>query len=348
MKNFFRLPVIIGALPVTLTNGTTADATQVMSDLNWIINQTNANAAPLATTALINANNNFSVVQSGIAATAAAHFPVASQVQNNAFNTLTSTLGTNALTARVAELPLGAFVSGQVFTFIPSQTNTGPSNVTIDSAGSSIIFSNGNTLIGGELVAGNQVSIARDATRLNLLSGGAQALNLIARKTVSNAADLAITTGLDGTFDSYFIELTDIRPSTDAVTLQAQISQDAGANWLAAAGYGFVKLTVSDLAALATAVNAASNTIDMTIANLGSASGRTAVGKLQLWNPGASGNVHKFDWDLTIAFATSTGTIAKAWGSATFTTNNNAYNAIRFFMSSGNISGTAALYGYRR
>ncbi|WP_105132358.1 tail fiber domain-containing protein [Burkholderia sp. BE12] len=37
---------IIGNLPVTLQNGTTADASQVMSDLNYIANQVNANAMP--------------------------------------------------------------------------------------------------------------------------------------------------------------------------------------------------------------------------------------------------------------------------------------------------------------
>jgi hypothetical protein len=39
---------IIGNLPVTLQNGTTADASQVMSDLNFIVNQVNANAFPSA------------------------------------------------------------------------------------------------------------------------------------------------------------------------------------------------------------------------------------------------------------------------------------------------------------
>lgn len=38
---------IVGTLPVTLANGTTADASQVMSDLNFIANQVNANATPL-------------------------------------------------------------------------------------------------------------------------------------------------------------------------------------------------------------------------------------------------------------------------------------------------------------
>ena len=39
---------IIGSLPVTLTNNTLADATQVMTDLNFIISQVNAYAAALA------------------------------------------------------------------------------------------------------------------------------------------------------------------------------------------------------------------------------------------------------------------------------------------------------------
>lgn len=37
---------IIGTLPNTLTNGTPADATQVMADLNFIVSQVNTNAAP--------------------------------------------------------------------------------------------------------------------------------------------------------------------------------------------------------------------------------------------------------------------------------------------------------------
>ena len=38
---------IIGNLLNTLSNGTTADATQVMADFNYIVNQVNANAQPL-------------------------------------------------------------------------------------------------------------------------------------------------------------------------------------------------------------------------------------------------------------------------------------------------------------
>jgi len=40
---------IIGTLPNNLTNGTTADASQVMADFNFIVNQVNANANPIGT-----------------------------------------------------------------------------------------------------------------------------------------------------------------------------------------------------------------------------------------------------------------------------------------------------------
>lgn len=39
---------IVGALPISLTNGSVADANQVMTDLNFIASQVNANALPLA------------------------------------------------------------------------------------------------------------------------------------------------------------------------------------------------------------------------------------------------------------------------------------------------------------
>ncbi|MGH7750657.1 MAG: hypothetical protein ACREQ5_38690, partial [Candidatus Dormibacteria bacterium] len=45
LARFLRLGVIVGPLPNTLANGTLADATQVMADLNWIVNQVNTNAA---------------------------------------------------------------------------------------------------------------------------------------------------------------------------------------------------------------------------------------------------------------------------------------------------------------
>jgi hypothetical protein len=160
---------IVGSLPNTIANGQTADAVPLMADLNYIVSQVNANAASLSNTALLNSTNSFTMVQSGVAATNAANFPIASQAQNSVFNTFQSTLGTNTLTARIAALALSAWTTDAVFTFFPSQTNTGPVGITVDSAGSSSIFSGGQALVGGELRANVPAMVKRTSSRLELL-----------------------------------------------------------------------------------------------------------------------------------------------------------------------------------
>jgi hypothetical protein len=246
--DLFRPRLIVGALPVTLTNGTTADAVQVMADLNWIVNQVNANAVALTDAALVNANNNFSVVQSGIAAAQPANFPIASQVQNQVFNSLSSTLGTNTLTARCAALPLPSYAAGQVFTFVPSQTNTGPANLTVDSAGSSIIFTMGSTLVGGELRAGVPATVFYDGTKLNLENPSAPKLSnyqvvLGADVALNNTAAefnvLQVNTGGKGTwtfaatltlFDTIGPAEFSVRVTDGANTIASSVTQSRVAN----------------------------------------------------------------------------------------------------------------------
>lgn len=194
--NLMHAAAIIGALPVTLTNGTTADATQVMSDLNWIVNQVNANAAPLTDTARLSSNNNFTVAQSGVAASDPANFPIASQIQNNVFQTLSSTLGTNALTARIAALPLAAYAVGQVFSFHPSQGNTGSVTIDIDGLGSAVIKSRGSQLLGGELGSGN----ATIGAVVQVVSAGAQpVLELVNEGAHSDPGSVKAWMNFDGT-----------------------------------------------------------------------------------------------------------------------------------------------------
>lgn len=45
IREFLSLGIIIGALPNTVVNGQAVDAVPVMTDLNWIVSQVNANAA---------------------------------------------------------------------------------------------------------------------------------------------------------------------------------------------------------------------------------------------------------------------------------------------------------------
>lgn len=179
---------IVGALPVTLTNGTVADANQVMSDLQWIVDQVNANAAPLASVALLASANTFTQPQSGVSAVAPANFPLVTQVQNNVFNTLTSNLGTDFITARTVGVPITAYAAGQSFTFIPTQVNGDAVAIRIDGLGSTAIRSGNFPLMAGMLQSTVQ-SIRHDGNVFQLGAPPLQAyaFNPIVVPSVSGA-----------------------------------------------------------------------------------------------------------------------------------------------------------------
>jgi len=172
----FRPATIVGALPNTIANGQTADAVPLMADLNHIVNQVNANAAELSLTPQLANANTFTAVQSGVVATAAANFPIASQVQNAALTTLSSVAGDNTITARIQGLPLGAYTRGQIFSFVPAAGNSGATTINIDSLGAINIgrtLSSGFTVLNSsDLVAGMValVGLTSTATRAHLLT----------------------------------------------------------------------------------------------------------------------------------------------------------------------------------
>ena len=198
MKNieqFFRLAAIISALPNTISNGQTADATPVMADLNHIVNQVNANAADATLVPLLAAANSFTAVQSGLAATAAANFPIVTQIQDSVFLTLTSTLGTNTITARSLLLPLGALANGQIFTFAPSQTNSGPVTLNPDSLGATTVFRGGTNVMSGQIVANVPMALRYESPNFHVLGGTlTDAGSLIGTTLAANVVTSSLTT----------------------------------------------------------------------------------------------------------------------------------------------------------
>lgn len=111
---------IVNPLPNTIANGQLVDAVPVMANFNWLVSQVNGNACPATSgsgilkgngsggtsTAVagtdyagITSVNIFTQLQSGIAAVAGANFPIASQVQQSAFNTGTTGGTADAITA---------------------------------------------------------------------------------------------------------------------------------------------------------------------------------------------------------------------------------------------------------
>ena len=183
---------IISALPNTISNGQPADAVPLMADLNHIVNQVNANAQEAGLAALLAAANTFTLVQSGVAATSAANFPIASQVQDFVFNTLTSTLGTNTVTARTTPLALSAYTGGQIFSFLPAQVNSGAVTLNINGVGAAPVMWMGTALRGGELSSTVPALVRYQSPNMHLLDAAPAPRAWTPEGTFATVGDLNI------------------------------------------------------------------------------------------------------------------------------------------------------------
>jgi hypothetical protein len=154
---------IIGSLPYTLTNGTTADAGQVMANYAYIISQVNANAAKAG------ANSNITSIVGLTTPLAKGQGGSATYVGG------TSTGTANVQAVATGITPAGFTLSaGNTVEFIAGYTNTGaltlayngtPATAVLKLSASGLI-----PLSGGEIVAGNPVVAFFDGTQFDLLT----------------------------------------------------------------------------------------------------------------------------------------------------------------------------------
>lgn len=364
--DFLRLASIIGSLPNNIQNGQTEDATTVMANFNWIVNQVNANAAALSTVALLTSANTFTQVQSGVSATAAANFPIASQVQNSVFLTLTSTLGTNTITARCAALTIGALTNGQIFTFVPSQTNTGPVDLNPDGLGNTRILMMGTNVVAGKIIKDVPLAVRYESPYLHAvnalgtmatqaasavaITGGTMSgvpleaanggsLVLLGTQTASSSASLDFTSLMSATYESYVLELLDLLPATDNVQMFLLTDTNNGASWTTT-GYSWAANQNTTVAA----AGAAGNTTDagIRIANVvGNGAGRSVCGTVRM-----QATAVQFHCVYQTACVDNAGLYTSFQG--TGISIEQTVNAVQLKFSSGNIaSGKARLYGLK-
>lgn len=92
------------------------------------------------------------------------------QVQGGAATFITVT-GTDTLTGTVVPA-LSAYATGNQFSFLVANTNTGAVTINVDGIGSKAITRTGTTaLVAGDMVAGQAVEIIYDGTRFQLVNG---------------------------------------------------------------------------------------------------------------------------------------------------------------------------------
>jgi microcystin-dependent protein len=154
-------------LPVTLTNGTLADANQVMSDFNAIVTGVNTNGAK-------NGAN------SDITSLSALTTPITpAQGGSNVY------VGTGSGTANaqlvVTPVPTGyALTSGYTTNFIPSATNTSATTLSVAGTTAKAVLRQTSAglqpLVGGEIVVNQMATVIYDGTQYELINNAAGAI----------------------------------------------------------------------------------------------------------------------------------------------------------------------------
>lgn len=177
-------------------------------------------------------------------------------------------------------------------------------------------------------------------------------LVLLSTQTASSSATISFTTGLDSTYDEYIFKFINIRPATDSVRLQFNLSTDGGTNYNVTktstyfyayqyendSSQGLFYEPNDDLAQSTAFQNIASFT--------GNGADECIVGSLQLFNPSSTTYVKHFisncnDYN---RLDISVNNFIAGYGNTT-----SVVNAIRFQMSSGNIAdGIFKMYGVKK
>lgn len=203
--------------------------------------------------------------------------------------------------------------------------------------GNTTISTSGNTL---QLPAGTQLNGSTIST-----GGAGGAWTFINSTTVSGTvSSIDITSGIDGTYDMYVLELIKVEPDTTGGRFMYLRTSTDGGSTFDSSGYSYGSGTITDAAA-GVDINASTSDsfIRLSDAGLGNNAGEYLAGFIYLVKPSAAANFVCF-WDLAgLTYPTSKA--LRVFGSGQRETAADV-DAIRIYMSSGNIvGGTVRLYG---
>ena len=186
---------------------------------------------------------------------------------------------------------------------------------------------------------------------ITVLANASDGITLISSQTASNSASISFTSGLTSTYKAYKFVFVNIRPATDDVGFQFNLSTDGGSN------YNATKTTTSFYASHNEADSSTSlvyyGSIDLAqstgfqflTGGTGNGADECLGGSLQLFNPSSTTYVKHFMTNVNDYVSDNQSINLYIAGYANTTS---AVNAIQFKFSSGNIDdGTIYLYGIK-
>jgi len=165
---------------------------------------------------------------------------------------------------------------------------------------------------------------------------------LLSTQTASNSATIEFTSDINSTYNEYVFKVTDVIPATDEVGLRFETSTDGGSSW------GVTKTTASfkaehDVAAPSTEViywtGVAQATTTITLSDsLGNVAPESGVATVKLFNPSSTTYVKHVLAETQIWKAGAGANRSNHLFVGGYLNTTSAINAVRFKMSSGNIT----------
>jgi len=225
-----------------------------------------------------------------------------------------------------------------------------PNDGTI-SFGANVIFDTDLTFTGNNSFAGTTVFTgATSFSALNTFTGEVVLSNAANRgnwvrlttQEASSSASIEFTSLINSTYNTYLFECTNVVPATDDVSLDMQFSTNGGSSYKTDAfyNYGYAHTFGGGGAFQGTGTD---TKINVSVA-IGSASTEFTNSSVLLYNP-AETDIHKAV-SFVSAHNAADGNVVCDYGAGNYTNSIAAVDAVKFFMSSGNIaSGTFTMYG---
>jgi len=171
---------------------------------------------------------------------------------------------------------------------------------------------------------------------------------LISTSTASNAASVAITSGIDSTYDEYMFVFTDIGPATDNTNFTFQCSTDGGSNYnLTLTSTAFAAFHSEDNSEATLTYRTGSDLAQSTgfqhlAEEVGGGSDESSAGILHLFTPSNTTYVKHFYSRFNEYTADSKS--HELYAAGYFNTTSDI-DAIQFKMASGNFDGVIQMYG---
>jgi len=171
-------------------------------------------------------------------------------------------------------------------------------------------------------------------------------MTLISAQTASSSAQIDFTTGIDGTYDEYLFVITGLVPATDNTDLWIRFSENAGSSYVSTSSYAYNFVYSAGAAAPSATGSSGSDTKIVVIGGLGNSTGEVFQGDIRLFTP-TSSKYKLMKWNVVMHGQVPS--LVTVDGGSVYFGSTNTINAVRFLMSSGNISaGTFRLYGVRK